>query len=229
MIDRKFSELVNLYLDKEISDADLVLLKTELSDNPDRKVELQEICRMHHAMRIALSGGDVEAYENEMAELLLSNSRTIKFSRWICGSGLAAAMAVVGVLVFPMLSTTLQVAEQSTDELAGLEVPMFVIDQSDLRHSGNVQVVRRRVVIPLAAEMRLLGLHPEVITEENALSEVSFASTQPKDVTRRRVVLLNQLREYRPIPEPVILESGRAKRSGSLSWPAGFQTSLASY
>ncbi|MGJ8654698.1 MAG: hypothetical protein ACSHX8_15670 [Opitutaceae bacterium] len=229
MINREFSELVNLYLDKEISNADLALLKTELSSNPDRKVELKELCRMHHAMRIALSGGDVEAYENEMAELLLSNARTMKYTRWICGTSLAAAIAIVGVLVFPMLSTTLQIAEQSTDELAGLEVPMFVIDQSDLSHSGNAHVVRRRVVIPLAAEMRLLGLHPEVVTEESPLSEVSYASTQPKDVTRRRVVVLNQLREYRPIPEPVILESGSAKPSGSLSWPAGFQTSLASY
>lgn len=230
MIDQKFSELVNLYLDKEISNADLALLKAELSNNSNRKGELQELCRMHLAMRIALSGGDVVAYENDMAELLLSNARVTKFSRWMLASGLAASLFFAGILAFPMLTTTMVVAEEAENELVGMEVPMFVIDQSKLNDTASIQrVPRRRVVVTLAAEMRLLGLHPEVMPAEVPLSEVSLASAQPQKVVRRRVVVLNQLREYRPIPEPVILESDSAKRSRSMSWPAGFETSLVSY
>lgn len=54
MTETKFTELVNLYLDKEISQKELSELKAELARDPKRKAEFAERCRLHQAMRIAL-------------------------------------------------------------------------------------------------------------------------------------------------------------------------------
>jgi hypothetical protein len=55
MTEEKFIELVNLYLDKEISERGLAQLKCELATNVERKVEFAEHCRMHRAMCMALN------------------------------------------------------------------------------------------------------------------------------------------------------------------------------
>jgi len=55
MSEEKFTELVNLYLDKEISERGLADLKAELRVNPQRKAAFQERCRLHQAMRLALN------------------------------------------------------------------------------------------------------------------------------------------------------------------------------
>ena len=55
MTEDKFTELVNLYLDKEISGCGLAQLKSELAANAERKEDFAESCRMHLAMRMALN------------------------------------------------------------------------------------------------------------------------------------------------------------------------------
>lgn len=55
MTEENFTELVNLYLDKEITERGLAQLKCELAANVERKDKFAEHCRMHQAMRIALN------------------------------------------------------------------------------------------------------------------------------------------------------------------------------
>ena len=55
MNEEDFSELVNLYLDKEITERGLAQLKCELAANVERKDEFAEHCRMHQAMLLALN------------------------------------------------------------------------------------------------------------------------------------------------------------------------------
>ena len=55
MTKENFTELVNLYLDKEITERGLAQLKCELAANVERKDKFAEHCRMHQAMRIALN------------------------------------------------------------------------------------------------------------------------------------------------------------------------------
>ena len=55
MTKENFTELVNLYLDKEITERGLAQLKCELAANVERKNEFAEHCRMHQAMRLALN------------------------------------------------------------------------------------------------------------------------------------------------------------------------------
>lgn len=54
MTDEKFTELVNLYLDKEISAEDLKLLEAEITASPARNQAFTSRCRLHKAMRMAL-------------------------------------------------------------------------------------------------------------------------------------------------------------------------------
>lgn len=55
MTDDKFTELVNLYLDKEISERGLAELKAELAADDERRAVFRERCRLHQAMRLALN------------------------------------------------------------------------------------------------------------------------------------------------------------------------------
>lgn len=55
MTEEKFTELVNLYLDKEISERGLAELKVELEESVERKAEFAERCRLHQAMRLAMN------------------------------------------------------------------------------------------------------------------------------------------------------------------------------
>lgn len=54
MTDEKFTELVNLYLDKEISAEDLKLLEAEITASSARNQAFTSRCRLHRAMRMAL-------------------------------------------------------------------------------------------------------------------------------------------------------------------------------
>ncbi|QXD26001.1 hypothetical protein F7C95_09005 [Opitutia bacterium ISCC 51] len=53
MTDDVFEDLVNLYLDKEISPAQLRILKEELLRNSDRRSTFESYCRMHQATHFA--------------------------------------------------------------------------------------------------------------------------------------------------------------------------------
>ena len=50
----KFRELINLYLDKEITDDQLDLLKAEIRVSVEKKKLFSFYCRLHHASRLAL-------------------------------------------------------------------------------------------------------------------------------------------------------------------------------
>lgn len=274
MIEETFSELVNLYLDKEISTADLQLLKAELARDPERKAEFQERCRLHQAMRLALGASrengrrssrrsgstssskrrrsSSEQRERSSLEGIkrgrrvapnaarrsdLSVRRPVShFPRWILGTGLAACLTIGGMMLFPVFTDTTHITKQSLegveeDELANLDEqdPLDLINRSDLRRIASAHQRPERRSASLAAEMRLMGLSPEVVVADEAeLLEVSLASTQPRDTRLRRIEMLNQLKDYSPIPDLNILHSSDSSSSRS-SWPSGFQTSLASF
>lgn len=233
MTDEKFSELVNLFLDQEISSSELETLKAELAANADRKAEFTERCRLHQAMRLAL--GVPVSFNTQRGSVVRGagdNSRNgapvAAFPRWILGAGLAASMAVGGVLFFRSNPDTTYTAKQNLEAVEEEEL-FEEVDRSDLKRFANTQQEAIQRAATLAAELRLLGLRPEVTSGELALEEVSFASIQPRDVRRRQIDIFNQLKDYSPIPEPVILESANPRPARSAIWPAGFKTSLATF
>lgn len=75
MTEEKFTELVNLYLDREISEQGLVELKAELALSAARRTEFQERCRLHQAMRLALAPRAVESRSGQGARRSGGSSR----------------------------------------------------------------------------------------------------------------------------------------------------------
>ncbi len=245
MTDEKFSELVNLYLDQEISAVDFELLKVELAKSPQRKAEFQGRCRLHQAMRLAMGGTISAAQDGPLsgasarrvqgpAEVAASgHASQVHVSRWLIGTGLAACLALGGLLVVPVLTSTTEVANRSLDgfveeDLIGHD-PLETVGRSDLKRFATTQQRPGRRSASLAAELRLLGLRPEMMASERPLSEVSMASFQPRDVSQRQVEMFNELKDYSPMPEAEILQTTEPRATRSVAWPAGFQSSLASF
>lgn len=239
MTNEKFSELVNLYLDKEISSSELETLKAELATNADRKADFTERCRLDQAMRMALgvpssSRRSSTRSTRRAVPATCQSAPVATFPRWILGAGLAASMAVGGFLLFPTFTDTTHASKQKlegVEEGELVEKDLFeAVDRSDLKRFANTQQEAIQRAATIAAQLRLLGLRPEVTDCELTLQEVSYASTQPRVVVpRRRVVIFNQLKDYSPIPEPMILESADSRPARAAIWPSGFQTTLATF
>lgn len=280
MIEEKFSELVNLYLDKEISAEDLELLKAELADNSERKIEFQERCRLHQAMRLAMSGASslsnsggrgssrssrrrvmpapsaksirtnkstlvpqraastatrrLKQSSNRSSKVFDEPPSAVRLPRWATGLAFAACMVIGYMILSPFLKEVVHVSKHTLksvyqDEVDASAYPLDAVDRLGLKRFANSHQSIARKSSSLAAELRLLGLHPEVMEQDVALSEISIASIQPRDVSKRRIEMLNQMKEYSPMPVPTILETAEPRGRRSTSWPAGFQTSLANF
>ena len=262
MIEEKFSELVDLYLDKEISKSDFELLKLELNRNSKRRGEFQERCHLHQAMRLALGApaalsstpranrsrsggtrtrkmGSRSGARNIQRQLATHSASTAPLPKWALGAGVAACLTIGGLLLLPVFTDTTHISKGFAEgfaegfgksELGRIEQdPLDLIKRSDLRRFADAQARRdRRRSASLAAELRLLGMSPDVAIAEVPLEEVSLASVQPRDTRQRRIEMLNQLQEYSPIPEHPILQSSQ-QNSALSAWPSGFQSSLASF
>lgn len=100
MSDKEFIELLNMYVDREISPADAKRLEGEVAENPARREVYDEYCRMQKACSML-------SEENFRAPAAHPVASLVSFpapSAWRMGavlSGLAAAAAVaVGVYEF---------------------------------------------------------------------------------------------------------------------------------
>ena len=100
MKDSEFMEILNLYLDHEVSAADTVRLEAEVMSNPQRREIYRQYCRMHKACVLlgAQTAQTAPAWEPARPAALAPRSRG-----WALGWGsaglLAAASLAVVVLV----------------------------------------------------------------------------------------------------------------------------------
>jgi hypothetical protein len=89
MNDREFIELLNLYIDHEISPEDAVRLEAEVMGRPDRREVYNQYCRMQKACSM-LTGHFADSPD--------ATAREASGSRWVFGpalAGLAAACLIV--------------------------------------------------------------------------------------------------------------------------------------
>ena len=101
MKDREFIELLNLYVDREISAEDALRLESEVVANPKRREVYDQNCRMQKACTML---------SQELVETSAPADRTIvnfpSHSGWTLGPtalGLAAALAcAVGIITFKL-------------------------------------------------------------------------------------------------------------------------------
>lgn len=225
MTDEKFTELVNLYFDNEISSVDFAGLQKELSLNPARKREFEERHQLHQAMRAALNPGKFELASEA------SQSRS-GLPRWLFASGLAACASFGLLLLVLALSNSGVWTAGSTGVEVVTEEELLEFGAAEMERYTAIQREASRRRGSLTAQLRLLGLKPEMTPPVRELQGVDLASLKTQDDLRtRQAALLNQQKVHSTMAQPQLFEAlNRPVPAEQTSrWPSGFGASLASF
>ncbi len=97
MKDSEFIELLNLYLDHEISAADAARLEAEVLNHPSRRRVYQDYCRMQKACKVLAQDFVEEATPAPRNVVAFEGARRASRAGWIAFGSFAAAAACVAV------------------------------------------------------------------------------------------------------------------------------------
>jgi hypothetical protein len=223
MNDAKFTELVNLYFDREITSGDLEWLQQELAANPTRKREFEARFRLHKAMRMAVAP-EVEEVARFSELGARKATRASRLTALVFGSGIAACAAVGFVLLKPVIRESEAVT--TTDDIPGMA-------RSDMQRFAATQGLPKSRRGSLASHLRLLGLTPEMAPAERQLSGVDHEALRQREVRRQyEIDRINQFKAFSAMPEPRLFESlddSPTRETQTQRWPTGFKSSLASF
>lgn len=160
MKDNRFIDLVNLYIDRQISAAETAELEAEIQSNPRRRAIYRQYCRMHRATTLVYESFRANAPEQQGAAA--GGGGTIaRFERerrphWgYYAGGLAAAACLA--LVFVQLNSR-KAAEEG---LLAKSEPLPAVQAVPVP-------VRAVVAVPVAAEPKagLVSLRNQAATEQ---------------------------------------------------------------
>ena len=223
MKESKFTELVNLYFDQEISSVEIELLREELAVCPARKAEFESRYRLHQAMRIAVAPEALEVAEFRVLAAK-KTSQASRLTAWLLGFGIATCMTTAFVLLRPVIREASSVA--SVGELTEML-------QSDMKRFAATQDTAGSRRGSLASQLRLMGLTPGLAPLEPQLSSVDVEALLQRETRRQREIdRINQYQAYSAIPEQRLfqpLPQAARELQPQQRWPAGFQSSLASF
>lgn len=108
MKDTRFIELVNLYIDRQLSPAEAAEFEQEIRSNPRRRQVYQQYCRMHRATRLVYESfrahaeqqGEAAGAATRPATIARLENRQRQRARWAYATaGLAAAACLTFVVV----------------------------------------------------------------------------------------------------------------------------------
>ena len=223
MKESKFTELVNLYFDQEISSVEIELLREELAVCPARKAEFESRYRLHQAMRIAVAPEALEVAEFRVLAAK-KTSQASRLTAWLLGFGIATCMTTAFVLLRPVIREASSVA--SVGELTEML-------QSDMKRFAATQGTAGSRRGSLASQLRLMGLTPGLAPLEPQLSSVDVEALLQRETRRQREIdRINQYQAYSAMPEQRLfqpLPQAARELQSQQRWPAGFQSSLASF
>lgn len=126
MKDSKFIELLNLYIDHQISAADAALLEAEIQKNPARRRVYREYCQMQKACVILAENFKTEPPAGDKIIEMAQGQRRMAFATYAMGLAAAAACVALVVVNRPVLfepidaAPTIATSEimSSADEMA---------------------------------------------------------------------------------------------------------------
>jgi hypothetical protein len=241
MTDETFTELVDLYLDKEISERDLARLTAELSANAQRRQLFVERSRLHKAMQLAL-----DPHLRSSGGRAVSKSARLPVLRWMTGAGLAASLAFGLVFLFSPQSNDrgsavsgsggdqaeVLVADSSASDVLQQALSDWSSEAELRRFASRQQQGLANERASLAAQLRLMGLRPELTPRDKELHEVNLAATRPEP-TRSQAQLLSELQRHSVMPDLRILresfDESEQSDAGAHAYGGGFQSSLTSF
>ena len=223
MKESKFTELVNLYFDREISSVEIELLREELAVCPARKTELESRYQLHRAMCVAVAPEALKVAEFRV----LAAKKTARASRlmaWLLGCGIAASVGAAFVLLNPVIreASSVASAEEQTEIL-----------QTDMKRFAATQGTAESRRGSLASQLRLIGLTPALAPLEPQLSTVDVEALLQREARRQHQIdRINQYQAYSVLPEQRLFEplpQSDWESQPQQQWPAGFLSSLAGF
>ena len=118
MKDNRFIELVNLYIDRQISAAEAADLEAEMQANPRRRAIYQQYCRMHRATTLVYESFRADAPEQQTG-LAKGRATIARFqnkpaanrARWAYYAGGLAAAACLAILFVRLNTATAPVTD----------------------------------------------------------------------------------------------------------------------
>ena len=228
MKEAKFTELVNLYFDREISSVEIELLREELAVCPARKAELESRFQLHRAMCIAVAPEALKVAEFRVLAAK-KTSQASRLTAWLLGCGIAASVGAAFVLLNPVIreASSVASAEEHTEML---QAEMLRSDMKRFAATQGTGAARRG---SFASQLRLMGLTPELAPLEPQLSSVDLEALLQRETRRQREIdCINQYQAYSAMPEQRLfepLQQPTRELQPQQRWPAGFQSSLASF
>lgn len=136
MKDHRFIELVNLYIDRQMSPAEATELEAELQANPRRRQVYQQYCRMHRATQLVYesfrqeAGREAPQAGTKGGSLVRLEGARRRRGRWLYAAAGVAAAACVGLFV----SRTMLTGGESTTAIAQeAPAPVAVARQAPAR------------------------------------------------------------------------------------------------
>jgi hypothetical protein len=153
MKDSEFIELLNLYLDHEISAADAVRLEAEVVSNPARRKTYQEYCRMQKACKMLAEEFQTDAApEADRKVVAFEIERPARRSVYLAGAMVAAAACLAVIFGLrnrvPSAATTSPVVVKSLPPASGKETNVVIattVPPTD-------REISRTVTVPAALE-----------------------------------------------------------------------------
>jgi hypothetical protein len=176
MKDTRFIELVNLYVDRQISPAEQAELELEIQSSPRRRQVYQQYCRMHRATKLVYES--FRAHADQPATALrapatiahIADRARRRRQRWVYAAGGLAAACLTLVLV---RMDTAPASEIPARTVASRPVPVAQVattpsapeaaraDLGSLRHSVFAEADYAAMIATLRAEQeRVLNAQP---------------------------------------------------------------------
>lgn len=188
MKDAEFIELLNLYLDHEISAEDAERIEAEVQQNPARRRIYQDYCRLQKACTLLAK----DYVEQAAATGAADDRKVVAFpSRrtWGLGayaSGLAAAAACVAVVVFVNRSGPVAPLSQPGNSVVVADpappassAPVDVTVQSTPTVDATARTIAQTVTVPAhRAELRPVFNASALTLNKNAATATLVASDQ---------------------------------------------------
>lgn len=221
MNNAQFTELVNMYFDREISTVEVDLLRAALRVSEQRRAEFEARYRLHQAMQIALEP-EVRKVEKSRELLAESKLRASRTTVCVLSSGLAACL-LLGVAFFRPAITESSVLASGEG--------ISEVDHTDIKRYAAMRDAIKSRRGSLASQFRLMGLTPDMAPAVRELDRVDLEAMRHREAIRQlEIDRINQYKSYSTLSDPRLLETlDPVIESPKKRWPAGFHSSLVSF
>jgi hypothetical protein len=181
MKDTRFTELINLYIDRQITAAEAAELEEEIRDNPERRRAYIEYCKLHRATKLVYDSFRAHASPVDTAprgfatiEKFEHRQRGRRY-RWLYAVGGAAAAVACLSVVSLRYAASNATAESPALQTAAL-APTVTVAADRLPPMGRTQPADE------AARPNLLSLHNSFALEVDLQTWLASLRAEPRAI-----------------------------------------------